>query len=44
MIVAVADTHADMPDRIVAATAIHLGVPVLSRDSRIRGSMVQTVW
>ena len=34
----------DMPDRIVAATAVHFGVPVLSRDGRIRGSNVQTVW
>ncbi|MBL8177599.1 MAG: PIN domain-containing protein [Bryobacterales bacterium] len=34
----------DMPDRIVAATAIHLGVPVISRDGRIRTSAVQTVW
>jgi PIN domain nuclease of toxin-antitoxin system len=35
---------ADMPDRIVAATAVYYGVPVLSRDGRIRGSNVQTVW
>jgi PIN domain nuclease of toxin-antitoxin system len=34
----------DMPDRIVAATAIYLGVPVISRDARIRSSRVQTVW
>ncbi len=34
----------DMPDRIVAATALYLGVPVISRDSRIRASNVQTVW
>ena len=34
----------DMPDRIVAATALHLGVPVISRDGRIRASNVQTVW
>ncbi len=34
----------DMPDRIIAATAIHLGVPVLSRDNRIRASSVRTVW
>lgn len=33
-----------MPDRIVAATALYLGVPVISRDGRIRGSNVQTVW
>jgi PIN domain nuclease of toxin-antitoxin system len=34
----------DMPDRIVSATAIFLGVPLLSRDGRIRASNVQTVW
>jgi PIN domain nuclease of toxin-antitoxin system len=34
----------DMPDRIVAATALYFGVPVVSRDGRIRASNVQTVW
>lgn len=34
----------DMPDRIVAATAVYLNVPVISRDGRIRSSNVQTVW
>lgn len=34
----------DMPDRIVAATAVYLGVPVVSRDGRIRTSAGQTVW
>ena len=34
----------DMPDRIVAATALHLGVPVISRDARIRASSVETIW
>jgi PIN domain nuclease of toxin-antitoxin system len=34
----------DMPDRIVAATAVRLGVPVISRDGRIRGSCVLTIW
>jgi PIN domain nuclease of toxin-antitoxin system len=34
----------DMPDRIVAATALHLGVPVISRDGQIRASGIQTVW
>lgn len=31
----------DMPDRIVAATAVYFGVPVISRDGRIRASTVQ---
>lgn len=34
----------DLPDRIIAATALYLGVPVISRDARIRASNVQTVW
>jgi PIN domain nuclease of toxin-antitoxin system len=34
----------DMPDRIIAATAVHLNVPVLSRDGRIRASNVPTIW
>jgi PIN domain nuclease of toxin-antitoxin system len=33
----------DMPDRIVAATAMHFGVPVISRDGRIRSSSVKTI-
>lgn len=34
----------DMPDRIVAATAVYFGVPTISRDGRIRASNIQTVW
>jgi PIN domain nuclease of toxin-antitoxin system len=34
----------DMPDRIVAATGVYFGVPVISRDGRIRASNVHTVW
>jgi PIN domain nuclease of toxin-antitoxin system len=34
----------DLPDRIVAATALYFGVPVISRDGRIRASSVQTIW
>ena len=33
----------DMPDRIVAATAVYFGVPAISRDGRIRASNVVTV-
>jgi len=33
-----------MPDRIIAATALHLGVPLISRDRRISLSAVATVW
>ncbi len=38
------DAVPDMPDRIVAATALYLNVPLLSRDARIRASNVQTIW
>jgi PIN domain nuclease of toxin-antitoxin system len=38
------DEVPDMPDRIIAATAVHLRVPVISRDGRIRTSAIQTVW
>ena len=34
----------DMPDRIIAATAVHLGVPLISRDGKIRASSVTTIW
>jgi len=34
----------DMPDRIVAATAVYFGVSVISRDGKIRTSNVQTIW
>ncbi len=34
----------DMPDRIIAATAAHLGVPLISRDAKIRASSVPTIW
>jgi PIN domain nuclease of toxin-antitoxin system len=34
----------DMPDRIVSATAVFLGVPLITRDGSIRASGVQTVW
>ena len=38
------DEVPDMPDRIVAATALHLGVPVMSRDRRIRSASLSTIW
>jgi PIN domain nuclease of toxin-antitoxin system len=34
----------DMPDRIVAATAVYFAVPVISRDRRIRAASLKTVW
>lgn len=38
-------THVpDLPDRLIAATALRFGVPLLTRDARIRSSAVSTVW
>jgi PIN domain nuclease of toxin-antitoxin system len=34
----------DMPDRIVAATAVYFDVPVISRDRLIRAASLKTVW
>ena len=34
----------DMPDRIIAATAVYFDVPVLSRDRRILSANLKTVW
>jgi PIN domain nuclease of toxin-antitoxin system len=38
------DQVPDMPDRIIAATALHLGLPLVTRDGKIRASTVQTIW
>jgi PIN domain nuclease of toxin-antitoxin system len=34
----------DLPDRVIAATGYSLGVPVITKDSDIRQSAVQTIW
>ena len=34
----------DLPDRIIAATALHQGVPLITRDRRIVLSGIETVW
>lgn len=34
----------DLPDRIIAATALFNGIPVLSRDGRIRAASIETIW
>jgi PIN domain nuclease of toxin-antitoxin system len=34
----------DLPDRIVAATAVAFGAPLISRDRKIRASQVRTLW
>lgn len=33
----------DMPDRIIAATAVSLGVPLVTRDHKIRASGMHTI-
>jgi predicted nucleic acid-binding protein len=33
-----------MPDRIIAATALHLGLPLVTRDLRIQASGIPTIW
>lgn len=38
------DVVPDMPDRIIAATALHLGVPLVTRDRRLRAAGIQTLW
>ena len=37
-------TVPDMPDRIIAATALHLGIPLVSRDGRIRMTNIEVIW
>jgi PIN domain nuclease of toxin-antitoxin system len=34
----------DLPDRVIAATARHYCVPLVTRDRVIRASGVETVW
>lgn len=37
-------TVPDMPDRIITATALHLGLPLISKDSKIQVSGIQIIW
>lgn len=38
------DAVPDMPDRIIAATALHLNVPLVTRDGMIRAAPITTIW
>ncbi|MBL8797088.1 MAG: type II toxin-antitoxin system VapC family toxin [Planctomycetia bacterium] len=38
------DRIPDMPDRIIAATALVLNVPLVSRDRKIQASSIVTIW
>ncbi|MFN7947014.1 MAG: type II toxin-antitoxin system VapC family toxin [Blastocatellia bacterium] len=37
-------TVPDMPDRIIAATALHLNLPLVTADHQIQASGIQTIW
>ncbi|MEO8126658.1 MAG: type II toxin-antitoxin system VapC family toxin [Bryobacteraceae bacterium] len=34
----------DLPDRVIAATALALQLPLVTRDGKIRASGVETIW
>lgn len=34
----------DMPDRLIAATALHLNLPLVTRDHKIRQTEIHTIW
>jgi PIN domain nuclease of toxin-antitoxin system len=38
------DAVPDMPDRIIAATALHLGLPLVTRDRRLQAAGIHTIW
>ncbi len=38
------DDVSDLPDRIIAATAKFLDVPVITRDRKIQSSELQSIW
>jgi PIN domain nuclease of toxin-antitoxin system len=38
------DTVPDMPDRIIAATALSLGLPLATRDTAISNAGITTIW
>lgn len=38
------DLVPDMPDRIIAATALRLGIPLVTCDSRLQQSGIRTIW
>jgi PIN domain nuclease of toxin-antitoxin system len=38
-------TVADMPDRIIAANALHLNLPIVTKDRKIQAlQSIKTIW
>lgn len=37
-------TVPEMPDRIIAATALHLKIPLITKDAKIQSANIQTIW
>ena len=37
-------TVPDMPDRIITATALHLGLPLVTRDAKIQAAGITSIW
>lgn len=38
------DQVPDLPDRVIAGTALRFGVPVTGRDGEIKATGLQTIW
>jgi PIN domain nuclease of toxin-antitoxin system len=38
------DSVPDLPDRIIAATALAMGLPLITRDRKIRASTIESIW
>jgi predicted nucleic acid-binding protein len=34
----------DLPDRVIAATAVQLGLPVVTRDPHVQAAGIETIW
>ena len=34
----------DLPDRVIGATALSLGLPLITRDRKVQASGIETIW